>query len=310
VLSFDLTNWNARSNGYMHLLGITGRPSVVRLPEWLPIAKRAHPSALYYLYFGSHVDHYIRMAWSSRVDGPYTNFNVDKGDSRVNGAGVLDLGPKRQIKFLYRGTKSSNQGNETFTFGHHISSPQVAVDNSTKSFRMYFHARMGEWVCDPDVRRMSCGKRCAGPFETDTQQTLVATSGTGLNFNNPSTSSIIGGVGGGEAGHGIVPAVLGYAYFQPFRWKGELFAFSNHGMLWKAPNPSVPWARARSSTAGKHAASQLVWARGPNPIFSDHHGDYNRSAPPYLPAPSQWESAGPRHFATAVVGGRLEVWYT
>ena len=45
-------------------------PSLIRVPNWIPRANRAHPSAVYYLYFGDHAGDYIRMAWAEEVTGP------------------------------------------------------------------------------------------------------------------------------------------------------------------------------------------------------------------------------------------------
>ena len=47
-------------------------PSMIRIPDWIPANRRANPNAQYYLYFGHHSGDYIRMAWSSNIEGPYT----------------------------------------------------------------------------------------------------------------------------------------------------------------------------------------------------------------------------------------------
>ena len=51
-------------------------PSLIRIPDWIPTSERAHPSAVYYLYFAHHVGDYIRMAWATDVEGPWTLYQT------------------------------------------------------------------------------------------------------------------------------------------------------------------------------------------------------------------------------------------
>ncbi|MGB0369940.1 MAG: hypothetical protein ACPGN3_01220 [Opitutales bacterium] len=77
-----------------HEAGNINGPSLVRLPDWLPVEQRADPSAQYYLYFASHSDVYIRMAWAADIEGPYTLYNTHADpllDDGMPGRGVLDL---------------------------------------------------------------------------------------------------------------------------------------------------------------------------------------------------------------------------
>lgn len=121
-------------------------PSLVRVPDWIPPASRAHPSAVYYLYFANHGGDYIRMAWASDVMGPYTIYNP--------GAGVL------------HDDAVVLQHAET---GWHMASPDVHVDDANQRFVMYFHTDT-KW----DGQRLQVGEG---------QYTLVATSTDGLDFN-------------------------------------------------------------------------------------------------------------------------------
>ena len=68
------SNSNAASNG-----GNINGPSIIRVPDWIPISERVHPSAQYYLYFGNHRGDDIRMAWSDSLTGNWTLFNVSGG---------------------------------------------------------------------------------------------------------------------------------------------------------------------------------------------------------------------------------------
>lgn len=79
-------------------------PSLVRVPEWI-----ASPLGRYYLYFAHHDGHYIRLAYSDAIEGPW----------RIHGPGVLSL--------------------EEARFAGHVASPDVHVDHAERRIRMYFH---------------------------------------------------------------------------------------------------------------------------------------------------------------------------
>ena len=51
-------------------------PSIIRVPDWIPVAERVNPNAQYYMYFGHHIGFTIRMAWSDSLTGDWTLFNV------------------------------------------------------------------------------------------------------------------------------------------------------------------------------------------------------------------------------------------
>ena len=262
-------------------------PSCVRIPDWVESADRADPSAQYYLYFGNHSGDEIRMAWAADLTGPWNIFNMgDNDDPRVAGDGVLDLGPSGAIEF----------SGGVRVFGH-IASPDVEIDEANQRFIMYFHGPANG--TSPDE----------GEFDTASQKTLVATSATGLNFNLP-TGVGSGGVGGGETGHGMRNAILGNAYFRTFRYDGELYAFSNYGPIWKAPNAAVPW-----QTSDPRADAWDQFGQNVNPVYDDLSTNYSTNpgvAPRYDAGHPNPITGAPRHFATLLQedGHTLEVWYT
>jgi hypothetical protein len=96
-------------------------PSLIRIPDWIATSQRAHPSAVYYLYFADHGGTNIRLAWAKNIQGPYTMHNP--------GAGVLKLGIK--------------VGN--LTVADHIASPDVHVDHANRRIVMYFHGGSVKW---------------------------------------------------------------------------------------------------------------------------------------------------------------------
>lgn len=274
-------------------------PCCVRVPDWVAEADRADPSARYYLYFSHHHGDYIRMAWAADIEGPWTLFNCgSNADARVEGSGVLDLGDDDEIEF------TSENGIRVY---NHIASPDVIVDHTNQQFIMYFHGKT-EGTPDGD-----------NYFDTGGQKTAAATSPYGLNFNLPSaTNGVSGGVGGGYAGHGLKNAVLGNAYFRVFEYEGGLYAFSNYGPIWKAPEgAAAPWAAADNTLD--------VWEEGPledNPVYADLAANYTLhpgEAPRYYAGATEAfggsnapRTGGPRHFAVLMQddGKTLEVWYT
>ena len=188
-------------------------PSVIRVPDWIPPDQRAHPDARHYCYFAHHAGHYIRLAWARDIAGPWTLFNVGtQDDARVPGRGVLDLAlhPDRRIKL-----PGIDHGGGAAWLGGHIASPDVNVDDVNRRIVMYFH----------------------GPGSRRSQDSFVATSGTGLNFNPPDH--------GGEPGHGVRSVILGGFYFKTFVVAGRTFAYANKARLYRAP----------ALTAGGQAAS-------------------------------------------------------
>ncbi|MCM8532281.1 MAG: discoidin domain-containing protein, partial [Lentisphaeraceae bacterium] len=260
-------------------------PSVIRLPDWLADEDKAHPNAVYYMYFGHHGGKYIRLAWAENLEGPWTIFNTGTNDDpRVNGRGVLDLGSADEIEFP-SGARVYN----------HIASPDIVIDHEKQEFALYFHG--------PANSTTDGNKH----FDTWYQKSFVATSKYGLNFNCPDSSAVTGGVGGGEEGYGVKNSILGNAYFRTFSYENELYAFSNYGPIWKAPSTTTPW-----DESDPRANS---WQEGPletNPIFADLAELYNEEGPRAKAGNSAPRTGAPRHFATHLKedGKTLEVWYT
>lgn len=129
-------------------------PSVIKLPDWLPVEKRVNKKAKYYLYFAHHHGKYIRLAWAKKVTGPYHLVQ----DSPLYGSykdAVLHL----DADYLDAGkTKIVN----------HVASPVVVVDHTNKLFKLYFHS----------PSRLKANNKNIG------QQTFFATSEDGLEFND------------------------------------------------------------------------------------------------------------------------------
>ncbi len=216
-------------------------PSLVRVPDWIGPDDRPDPHANYYLYFAHHHANYIRMAWAQTITGPYTLFNTGTASDQTlkgsvtPGDGVLDLnlgGTHHLIEIPNR----ASSGTFTQITGH-IASPDVRVDDVNQRIAMYFH-----------------GQHKGG------QDTFVATSSDGLNFNTPCD--------GGQAGHGILDVTPGHFYFSTFEVAGRSFAYSNEAELYRGPATTSLGDAATLANAHEEGG---LWNPGGSPNSTAHH---------------------------------------
>lgn len=190
-----------RLNGAEPVINTAGAmfPSLVKIPDWVPPEARAHPEAVYYLYWASHYGWYIRLSWSRTIEGPYTEFNSPGNRSLTHPRfGVLSF-PGQNEDFQF--------ANGVFIYAH-ISSPEVIIDDANERFVMFFH----------------------GPCNDD-QKSFVATSPDGLNFNPVEH--------GGIEGHGVVPQIFASQYLRPFAYDGAYYGVAMHGVLVKSPDNAL-----------------------------------------------------------------------
>ncbi|MDN3666961.1 hypothetical protein ACFFU1_08020 [Algibacter miyuki] len=141
---------------YPEMEGLEGRlgeningPSVIKVPDWIE-----NPLGQYYMYFAHHHGKFIRLAYSDSPTGPWTVYKP----------GVLHI------------DKTAAKG--------HIASPDVIIDEETKTIRMYFHG----------YNQDKSG-----------QKTFFSTSKNGLDFIASET-------------------VLGPSYFRVFKYKSNYYA--------------------------------------------------------------------------------------
>ena len=198
-------------------------PSVIRVPDWIPISERVNPSANYYAYFAHHGGDNIRLAWSDSITGTWNLFNA-QGSTAPNAAwgisgnntgtvtpgnGVLDIDLGTGGELL-RPVAGSDIG-----ITRHVASPDVLVDNVNQRIVLGFHA-------PPSV----------GP---NNQRSFVATSEFGLNFNPAPENGQAADGFVGETGQGVRDVILGESYFRTFEVGGQGFAYANNGNLFQAP---------------------------------------------------------------------------
>lgn len=152
-----------------HDINING-PSVIRVPAWVE-----RPLGRYYMYFAHHSGASIRLAYADSLHGPWT----------IYPGGALHLEQTAAVD--------------------HIASPDVHIDDATRSIRMYFHG------LHPDESR---------------QVSFVATSADGLHFH-------------------ARPERLGWFYFRVFtygRWHYALAKYANDsGVMQRSPDGFAPF---------------------------------------------------------------------
>ncbi|MBP0904051.1 hypothetical protein ACFSKN_09125 [Mariniflexile gromovii] len=124
-------------------------PSVIKVPNWVE-----NPLGTYYMYFADHHGKFIRLAYANSPIGPWTVYKP----------GVLHI-------------------DNTAAKGH-IASPDIIMDEATKTIRMYFHG----------YNQDKSG-----------QKTFVSTSKDGLNFTASET-------------------ILGPSYFRVFKYESDYYA--------------------------------------------------------------------------------------
>ncbi len=219
--------------------------SVIRIPDWIAPENRADPNAIYYLYFAHHRGDYIRLAWAEDIEGPWHLYNVGTGVP-LDDRGVLSLDSNDEIDI----------GND-ITVRNHIASPDVFADDDNERIIMYFHS-------PTRYNGNNVG-----------QNSFVATSDYGLDFNG-----------------NIEPVILGGSYFRVFDYNDNLYALDNGADLYKAPDANDPWAPPPGFDFGDD-----LWTRSSNDPFAD-----------------DLEEAGfsgrVRHTAVYLLGDTLQVFYS
>ena len=116
-------------------------PSLIRVPDWVEDALGA-----YYLYFADHKGSYIRLAYADALSGPWT----------VHPPGSLRLAdslfpteppdvPPELLARVEARLKGRNLGHDALheMTAVHIASPDVHVDDETRTIVMYFHGLEG-----------------------------------------------------------------------------------------------------------------------------------------------------------------------
>lgn len=126
-------------------------PSLIETPDWLP-----NRLGRYYLYFADHKGKFIRLAYADKIVGPY----------KIYEPGTLRLDQCEPCE-------------------NHVASPDVHVDEVSKTIRMYFHA--------------------PSSFSGKKQMSFLATSKDGLSFATEG-------------------AELGIYYFRTFDYAGATYA--------------------------------------------------------------------------------------
>jgi len=131
--------------------GNVNGPSLIRVPDWV-----AEPLGRYYLYFSHHEGDSIRLAYADRLEGPW----------QLHEPGALALADslfptERPADDALAPEVLARRGAGRDFVYPHIASPDVIVDEATRTARLYYHGLL------PDGR----------------QATRVAVSTDGLRFS-------------------------------------------------------------------------------------------------------------------------------
>jgi len=161
----------AEEYGYSNING----PSLIKVPDWID-----GRLGNYYLYFAHHKGKFIRMAYADNLTGPYTLYEPDimhvddstmsvreepssswsdlrKYTSWSEARAIMQVG--RDAKEAYEERIQAKLSSKPSTTPH-IASPEIVIDEKSKSIKMYFH----------------------GVVEGNIQMTKVAQSKDGLDF--------------------------------------------------------------------------------------------------------------------------------
>ncbi|MEJ8851137.1 hypothetical protein [Variovorax rhizosphaerae] len=152
-------------------------PSLIRVPSWVKA-----PLGRYYLYFAHHRGGHIRLAYADHLEGPWT----------LHAPGVLRL--------------------DESTCLDHVASPDVHVDESTRSIRMYFHG-----IAFADRNATDGHEKLFGEASwwVGNQRTKLATSSDGLAFT-------------------ARPEPLGSSYFRVFSHGGWTYSLAMPGVFYRS----------------------------------------------------------------------------
>lgn len=211
-------------------------PSVVKIPEWVPVEKRLDHEARYYLYWAQHSGKKIYIRWTKTL----TDMNPKTWKPSKQCA--LDL------------TKDSKRKS-----WNHVGAVEVGIDHERKLFYMYFH-----------------GESSKNTFGGQSHSSFLATSCWGTNFNDPDTGNGDKGTRFDGEPYGIVEtkghpsevdvtAQFGPQYARAFTVRGHRYAIGKRGQIFRAPpdDPGTPqyepWTAHSDSDIGQQ------WEAWPQP---------------------------------------------
>lgn len=235
----------------------TAFPSVIKVPDWVDLADRPDANANYYMYWGNHSGTAIKMSWASSIDGAWTPYDFTAGTGSNPSRGVFDVG--------------SSTNDPTRDYYDHISAPDVIIDDVNQRFIMYFHGEAPGSGPAPFVH-----------------ERFVATSGTGLNFNDPVS-------GNGESGHGPVEVSsggvtrdvwIGDDYMKTFLLDGRTYGVGKRGIINAAPATGDIWAPPSGDPFGeawdREDTPEANWATLTNDPSGDEQDDYHSPGATFL----------------------------
>ncbi|MXW55022.1 MAG: hypothetical protein F4Z66_13890 [Gammaproteobacteria bacterium] len=107
-------------------------PSPIRVPDWID-----EPLGKYYLYFADHKGSYIRLAYSDRIEGPWTIHVPGSLHLRDSHFPTVPPQPNGEVT-TSTPMKLPHSSHKEYSTPH-IASPDVHIDDDNQRMVMYFH---------------------------------------------------------------------------------------------------------------------------------------------------------------------------
>lgn len=168
-------------------------PSIIHVPDWVP-----DKLGDYYLYFADHKGHYIRLAYSDQLTGPWQVYVP--GSLQIEESFFTPTRPEvseqRMAELIAARQSSGYQVSHDLAMEltePHIASPDVHVDEANRRIIMYYH----------------------GLEDAAFQHSRVATSADGIHFTAREEN-------------------LGRTYFRTFEYDGYTYALAMPGQLYRS----------------------------------------------------------------------------
>ena len=169
-------------------------PSLIRVLHWLD-----DPLGTYYLYFADHKGHYIRLAYTDRLEGPWRTY--EPGTLQLAQSHFLttppavppELQPHLDEMARQRAGMVGVESPMENATAVHIASPDAQVIDERREIRLYFHGLEG---CYHQVSR-------------------VATSKDGIHFQ-------------------AAPEILGQSYLRLFHYQDWYYGMAMPGIFYRS----------------------------------------------------------------------------
>jgi len=238
---------------------------IIRIPDWVPAAKREDPAAKYYIYHSNHGGGSISMNWAKSMEDLVAGNLPEVKPIAIESSTLLPPDGKKKTvgNWVRKAMTIELRGAMDLKPLHigHISAPDVYIDHKQKRFVMLFHGfDKGQFLDLPADEIEAAG----GLNGIGRHMHFAATSPYARNYN---PSRVNGIECGGHKGYGPIMSVdgyhsdkrkrmviMGYRYGKHFQQHGRFYTMGREGRLSRAPetNPFNP-------AANGHTTNESYW---------------------------------------------------